>query len=91
MEPGRVVRQDRALLRIQTETSSILAAPSGRLTASAPNAEALPVVGDWVAVTQGGAEDTRHILGILPRSSLLSRRAPGEADRPQPMAANVDL
>ncbi len=53
--------------------------------------EALPVVGDWVAVTRGGAHDTRHIIAVMERKSLLSRRAVGDADRPQTMAANVDL
>lgn len=91
VEPGRVVRQDRALLRVQTEDAEVLASPSGRLQSLAPSAEELPVVGDWVAVTRGSADDTRHILAVLPRSTLLTRRAPGEADRPQPMAANVDV
>lgn len=90
LEAGRVIRQDRQYLRIHTETDEVLAAPSGKLKANAADAEALPVIGDWVAITRGSKEDVRHLMHVLPRTSLLSRREVGDADRPQPMAANID-
>ena len=56
---------------------------------------ALPTVGDWVAARAlvGGARRSRRavIREILPRRSLLVRKAAGEASVPQPLAANVDL
>lgn len=90
LEPGRVVRQDRSLLKVQTAAGAVLAMPSGKLVSGAVTQEDLPVIGDWVAVTTGAADDTRHIMSILPRTSILLRRASGEEHRAQPMAANVD-
>ena len=55
----------------------------------------LPTVGDWVvldrwseALAGAGAAVIRE---LLPRTSLLVRRAAGEASLPQPLAANVDI
>jgi len=55
----------------------------------------LPTVGDWVlverwadAVAERGAAVVRE---LLPRRSLLVRKAAGEATAPQPLAANVDV
>jgi ribosome biogenesis GTPase / thiamine phosphate phosphatase len=55
----------------------------------------LPTVGDWVlverwpdAVAERGAAVVRE---VLPRRSLLVRKAAGEATVPQPLAANVDV
>lgn len=44
----------------------------------------MPVVGDWVVV-RGGAIDA-----VLPRRTMLTRKAPG-VDAPQALAANVDV
>jgi ribosome biogenesis GTPase / thiamine phosphate phosphatase len=55
----------------------------------------LPTVGDWVlverwgdAVAERGAAVVRE---VLPRRSLLVRKAAGDAVAPQPLAANVDV
>ena len=55
----------------------------------------LPTVGDWVLV-EGWARalagaGSAVIREVLPRRSLLVRRAAGEATLPQPLAANVDV
>jgi ribosome biogenesis GTPase / thiamine phosphate phosphatase len=55
----------------------------------------LPTVGDWVVLDRwtealAGA-GAAVIRAILPRKSLLVRRAAGEASLPQPLAANVDI
>lgn len=61
---------------------------------AAGDKRALPTVGDWVIVERwaqalagAGAATVR---AVLPRRSLLVRRAAGEATLPQPVAANVD-
>jgi ribosome biogenesis GTPase len=61
---------------------------------AAGDKRALPTVGDWVMVERwaealagAGAATVR---AVLPRRSLLVRRAAGEATVPQPVAANVD-
>jgi ribosome biogenesis GTPase len=55
----------------------------------------LPTVGDWVAVdrwAQALAGNGAAMIGeILPRRTLLVRKAAGERIAPQPLAANVDL
>jgi ribosome biogenesis GTPase len=67
----------------------------GKLFHGAKDKRALPTVGDWVLVERwsdalagGGAAVVRH---VLPRRSFLVRRAAGEAEAPQPLAANVDV
>jgi ribosome biogenesis GTPase / thiamine phosphate phosphatase len=68
---------------------------TGRAFHIAGDKRALPAVGDWVLVERwrdaldgAGAAVVR---AVLPRRSLLVRRAAGQATAPQPLAANVDL
>jgi ribosome biogenesis GTPase len=68
---------------------------TGKAFHDAGDKRALPTVGDWVlvehwadALAERGAAIVRH---VLPRRSLLVRRAAGEATAPQPLAANVDV
>jgi ribosome biogenesis GTPase len=88
--PGRIVRQERKLLRVATLRGDLDAKNSGRLVRGATSDE-LPVIGDWVAVTPaaGGGEGLIHAL--LPRRNVLLRREAGSEHRAQAMAANVDL
>jgi len=44
-----------------------------------------PTVGDWVVLEDG------RIVEVLPRRTVISRRAAGEVDREQVLAANVDV
>jgi ribosome biogenesis GTPase len=44
-----------------------------------------PAVGDWVVLDDG------RIVEVLPRSTVISRRAAGEVTREQVLAANVDV
>jgi len=77
MVPGRVVRHE--------GTAVAVALPTG--VESRPLRRGLdpaPVVGDWV-VERGGA-----LVAVLPRASLLERRAV-RRDEPQALAANVDV
>ena len=67
----------------------------GRAFHRADDKRALPTVGDWALVDRwdsaqrGDGAATLHAL--LPRRSLLVRKAAGEATLPQPLAANIDL
>lgn len=49
-----------------------------------------PVVGDWVAAQPVGPDDGM-IHAVLPRRSIFSRRAAGDREREQAIAANIDL
>jgi ribosome biogenesis GTPase len=88
--PGRVVRQERKLLRVATPQGELDAKNAGRLVRSA-SPEELPVIGDWIAVTPapGGGEGLIHAL--IPRRNVLLRKEAGSEHRAQAMAANVDL
>ena len=63
---------------------SVAGAPGGAATLRGRLTDE-PVVGDWVALAAGGA-----IEHVLPRRTLIARRAPGRASRAQPICANVD-
>jgi ribosome biogenesis GTPase / thiamine phosphate phosphatase len=74
---GRVVRHDGAGVVVAT-TDGIASVLFGR------RLDPSPVVGDWVALGRDG------VIAVLPRTSLLRRRAAmGESE--QPLAANVDV
>ena len=66
----------------------------GRTFHNAADKRDLPTVGDWALVERwpeaAAGAGAAVIRAILPRRSLLVRRAAGEATAPQPLAANVD-
>jgi ribosome biogenesis GTPase len=87
LTPGRVVRVDRGAVTVETAGEQTPAVVPGSLD---PRGESgPPAVGDWVALD--GAADTAVVRAILPRTGSLVRRRPGEADREQAVAANVDV
>jgi ribosome biogenesis GTPase len=89
LEPGRVAVPHRGAYDVLTRGGEVRARLAGRLRQSLETSD-LPVVGDWVAL---GEKD--EIVGVLPRRSKFSRRAPHEPDsdsvREQVVAANVDV
>lgn len=56
------------------------------MPASLRTDEAVPVVGDWVALGPNGAVER-----LLPRPTALARRSAGRSSRAQILAANVDV
>ncbi len=89
--PRRVVRQERGLLTLQTSERTVLARPSGRILHHALSAEALPTIGDWVAVQLPPGEGEGLIHAVLPRRGVLMRREAGHEHAAQPIAANLDV
>ncbi len=89
--PGRVVRQQRGLLTVQTQSRVLLARTAGRLLHQAPGAEALPAIGDWVALQLPEGEGEALIHAVLPRTSVLTRREAGGEHEGQLIAANLDI
>ena len=73
--PGRVVRVERGLVRVATETETLTLATT----------EASPAVGDWVLT------DGRAVLASLPRRTELRRKEAGQTSGEQVLAANVDV
>jgi ribosome biogenesis GTPase len=86
----RVVEQQKGLYKVAGEKQEWWAEPSGRMLHEAQGSEDLPVVGDWLFVSAGGADDRLQILEILPRKTLIARRAIGQDHEAQLLAANVD-
>jgi ribosome biogenesis GTPase / thiamine phosphate phosphatase len=66
----------------------------GRTFHDAEDKRALPVVGDWVLVERwsmaGQGRGAALVQSVLPRRTILVRKAAGEATLPQPLVANVD-
>ncbi|QSQ18934.1 ribosome small subunit-dependent GTPase A [Pyxidicoccus parkwayensis] len=89
--PGRVVRQARGLLSVQTAGRVLLARTAGRLLHHAPGAEALPAIGDWVALQLPAGEGEALLHAVLPRHSALVRREAGSERDGQLLAANLDV
>lgn len=87
---ARVIEQQKGLYKVSGEDHEWWAEPSGRLLYEALGAEDLPVVGDWVQVSVGSPDDRLQILAVLPRKTLIARRAIGPGHEAQLLAANVD-
>lgn len=75
--PARVLRVDRGALDA--------AGPQGPLRVAIPPRSPTPATGDWIVVAPGPA----HLAAILERRTLLARKAAGDADTAQPIAANI--
>ncbi|HUQ05242.1 MAG TPA: ribosome small subunit-dependent GTPase A [Kofleriaceae bacterium] len=93
--PARVAIEHRGAVEVVDESGAFWAQATGKMFLSAGDKRALPIVGDWVAV--GDAANARAsgsrapLRAILPRRTCLVRRAAGEREEPQPLAANVDV
>ena len=87
--PARVIRAERDRYQVHTGPAIYEAEVTGQMRFAAETREALPVVGDWVAVMPYDA-DQAIIHHLLPRHSLLARQAPGTMGVLQPIAANLD-
>ena len=75
-EPGRVLRHDGVAVQVRT--------PTGDRTVKLRRGVEAVTVGDWLVV------EGEQVVSLLPRASLLRRRAAG-GDEHQLLAANLDL
>jgi ribosome biogenesis GTPase len=85
--PGRVTVEHRGQHRVWVDGGEIRARFGRR---PLEDGGSRPVVGDWVAVVPSDSGDAR-IARVMPRRTALSRRAAGDRDVEQPLAANVDV
>ena len=88
--PGRVVGEHRTHFRVATDAVELSAEMTGRLRNGAVQRSDLAGVGDFVALRLGSGDGPATIEEVLPRTSALVRKASSE-DRPQLLAANVDV
>jgi ribosome biogenesis GTPase / thiamine phosphate phosphatase len=90
LAPARVAIEHRGayVLRGDDEVWGEL---SGRLRRAASGTLERPAVGDWVAYRPQPGAGRAQIEAVLPRRSAFVRRAAGEQDVEQVVAANVDV
>lgn len=86
---GRVISVNRTLLTVAADEKIAQATLAGRLLNTAFEAEDYPTVGDWVGIRE--VADTAVVERLLPRQSLLMRKAAGRTSSAQLIAANVDV
>ena len=79
LSPGRVIAEHRDRYVIADAGGERAAVLAGRVRHDLTSREALPSVGDWVAVAGAdvGSEDVRVIRAVVPRRSAFVRRAAG--------------
>ena len=90
IEPGRVIRSDRASSLVGTVHGFMRAKPSTRFMKSTQDAADFPVVGDWVTVVTSNDLDVLLIDTVLERKGVISRCDPGGTSGTQVLAANID-
>lgn len=87
---ARVVAVDRDRLLVQDESGEFPAKLSGRFLHLTEAPDDFPCVGDWVCIQHGSSDRFGIIHAILPRKSVLRRRAAGDAVASQMIASNID-
>jgi len=88
-EIGRVVAEHKERYIVKTAAGELDAEISGNLQYSAKGREDFPAVGDWVSLT---IYDSGFCIihNIIPRFSMILRRAAGQSGEIQVIAANID-
>jgi ribosome biogenesis GTPase / thiamine phosphate phosphatase len=89
--PARVVLEHKHTYELFSAAGELSATCTGRMLHTAVSRAQLPAVGDWVAASQRPGELHADIHAVLPRKTKFSRRAAGESDFEQVVAANVDV
>jgi ribosome biogenesis GTPase len=87
---GRVAVEHRNAYVIYTDQGEITARISGKIRHQTTELQDFPSVGDWVLLDLHPGEEMARIDGILPRSSLFSRKMASSQTQEQVIAANVD-
>lgn len=86
LTPARIVADGAEPVRASAAGGEHLAAVARHLADDGEPGP--PVIGDWVGLDLH--HDTAVVRAIAPRATVLARRRPGAAERPQLLAANVD-
>ncbi|HUS86997.1 MAG TPA: ribosome small subunit-dependent GTPase A [Bacteroidales bacterium] len=87
-ETGRISRHDRELYSVITTRGAFRAEITGNMRYSAEAKSDFPVVGDWVLMIE--YDGSYIIREILPRKTLLARKAVDEFGEEQLIASNID-
>ena len=87
---GRVIKQHKDRYSVKTTSAELDCELFGSLRFTVESEAELPAVGDWVAISE---YDTSKglIHAVLPRSSILERKAVGKKGQSQIIATNIDV
>lgn len=88
---ARVVAVDRDQLLLMDESGEFRAKLAGRFFHMAERPVDFPCVGDWVCVQHGSSDTFGMIQDVIPRKSVLSRKAAGDVVEHQMIASNIDV
>jgi len=88
---ARVVAVHKDKYTVRNEDEEIPADVTGKLLYMTESNLELPTVGDWVLVQHFNDDTFAVIQTVLPRKSLLKRKAAGKRIEYQPIAANIDV
>ncbi len=89
LEVARVIAEYKELYRVKNAAGEYLAKITGKQIFNAASREDFPAVGDWAAISKINDEQA-VIEGVLPRKSMIKRKAAGKNEI-QIIAANVDI
>lgn len=87
---ARVTSELKLRYLVRTETAELPATVAGKIMYHAQSRMDYPAVGDWVAVRLLDNNSHAVIHNILPRRTILQRRAPGKRVENQIIATNID-
>jgi ribosome biogenesis GTPase len=91
MDVCRIVAQHRDAYRISTPAGERNGVLAGRLRHETSRHSDLPAVGDFVGIRLSEGDGPAVIDAVLPRRTVLMRRAAGERPDDQVIAANIDI
>jgi ribosome biogenesis GTPase len=87
---GRVISEHKDRYTVKTESKEFDAELIGNLRFTAQSRSDLPAVGDWVAISEYD-EGKALIHALLPRKTIVERKAVGKLGQTQVIAANIDF
>ena len=90
LEPARVLSQEKGFYRIITDKGEKMAEISGKFRFQTTVSSEYPAVGDFVFVNWNESDDSAIIESLLSRKSAFVRKAAGEPQKEQVVAANID-
>lgn len=88
-EIGRIIAQHKERYLVATAQGEVNAEITGNMRYSATGREDFPAVGDWVAFINYG-HDLAIINEVLPRYSMIKRKAVGSNSEVQVIGTNID-
>jgi len=87
---ARVVAVDRDQFLVMDDSGEFRAKLAGRFLYMTEQSTDFPCVGDWVCVQYGGCDMFAIIHDVIPRKSVLRRKAAGDVVEYQMIASNID-